>query len=71
MNSSDLTVIWQQGEVREVRILNVPKCGTVSGYFDSPDKAAQAVSQHNGVANIYITLNPVIPALLARANNRL
>jgi hypothetical protein len=43
----------------------------VSGYFDNPNKlvaAADSISQAKG---IYITLNPVNPALLAHAANRL
>jgi hypothetical protein len=65
------------GEVREIRILgHVPADGygqpaTLSGYFDAPDALDTALQ---GVAadtmeGVYITQNPVDPALLARACN--
>lgn len=64
------TVIWTGGPA-EVRILNTPR-GTVSGYFDNPDDLARAAARWNGKApGIYQTLNPVKPALMARANNHL
>ena len=48
--------------------------GTVSGYFDDPIKleaAVKALDKLKRATGIYFTLNPVDPALLARANNRL
>ncbi len=63
--------LWP-GDVVEVRIPKAGKDGTVSGYFDDPAKLADAVSAWRGTAaGIYLTLNPVCPALLARAANRL
>jgi hypothetical protein len=54
--------------------LHVPKTGrhrTVSDYFSDPAKLAQAAAQWSGQApGIYITLNPVNPALLAHAANK-
>jgi len=44
---------------------------TVSGYYDNYSKLVDDISPFDGKANIYITINPVIEALLARANNRL
>ncbi len=44
---------------------------TASGYFDSPEALAEATARWDGRANIYLTLNPVDPALLARASNRI
>ncbi len=45
---------------------------TAAGYFDNPDDAVKAVAKLAGRApGIYVTLNPVDPALLARAANRL
>jgi hypothetical protein len=58
------------GRIVEVRILGTPR-GAVSGYFDDLEILARAVAQWDGRANIYVTLNPVNPALLARARNRL
>ncbi|MDL2124577.1 MAG: DUF3987 domain-containing protein [Deltaproteobacteria bacterium] len=53
--------------------------GTVSGYFDNPAKFASKAQQLNNLRKscrqdaegIYFVLNPVKPALLARANNGL
>lgn len=61
----------EPGQVREVRILDVPRLGAVAGYFDNQEALEREVKKYDGRGNIYITLNPVKPALLARANNRL
>ena len=65
-------LLWQKGEVHELR---VPKhnryAQTASDYFDSPEKLAAAARKWNGTANLYATLNPVEPAPLARAYNRM
>jgi hypothetical protein len=67
-----LRVFVESGQVFEVRILNAPRAGTVSGYFNDVDKAAKAAAGWSGKAPaVYFTLNPVNPALLARASNRL
>lgn len=63
--------------VLELRALNViqghGRTATVSGYFDDVGKlvAAAAKLDHQGASGVYVTLNPVLPALLARACNRL
>jgi len=44
---------------------------TVSGYYDDYAKLADDIAPFDGKANIYITINPVIKDLLARAHNRL
>ena len=44
---------------------------TVSGYYTDVTKIAQDVKPFDGKGNIYFTLNPVNPDLLARAANRL
>jgi len=44
---------------------------TLSGYFDSPEKATDEIAKLDGRGNIYVTLNPINSALLARANNRM
>ena len=66
-----LPIVFQPGDVVETRILDAPKAKTIAGYFNDWDKLQQEVSKHDGRGNIYITLNPANPALLARANNRL
>src|SRR5688500_5297493 len=59
------------GYVVEIRI-PIHKGRVVSGYFDDLDLAAEAAASWNGRASgVYFTLNPVEPALLARAANRL
>lgn len=67
-----LDLLWLPGDVREVRIPKHNKFGhTASGYFNSPEALASAAARWDGRANLYITLNPVNPALLARAANRI
>ena len=44
---------------------------TVSGYYDDYAKLVDDIEKFDGKANIYVTINPVIKDLLARANNRL
>lgn len=70
------------GEVTEIRAIDVKGSGpwgstrgkgTVSGYFNNPDdfgRAAEALDKA-GAKGVYFTINPVNPALLARAANRL
>lgn len=59
-----------ESEVIELRIPGTKK-GTLSGYFNDHEALAEAVAPYNGNANIFVTLNPVKTALLARANSRL
>jgi hypothetical protein len=65
----------RDGQPVELRVLHartpsyrVPH--TVSGYFDDPEKLANAAIGLDGAPGVYITINPVDPALLARARNR-
>jgi len=67
-----LHILWSPGDVRELRIPRHNRYGhTASGYFDSPDELAAAAARWDGRANLYVSLNSVNPALLARANNRI
>ncbi len=72
-----LALLTAPGQVVELRLLNVQRRGqnfpcTLSGYFDDFGKLADAASNASTDARgAYITLNPVNPALLARAANRL
>lgn len=69
---SALNPILLKGYVYEIRAPKTGRQGTISGYFDDSEKLYQAVQQFDGkVAGLYSTLNPVNPALLARANNRI
>jgi hypothetical protein len=64
-------LLMRRGDVREVRIPKADRRGTISGYFNNPELLVEAVLRLDGVVEgIYITLNPVNPALLARAANR-
>ena len=74
---------FKKGEVAEIRALGLTgkspfwdgwAKGTVSGYFDNPVElatAAESLDKLKKATGIYFVLNPVNPALLARANNRL
>ncbi len=65
-----LDLLLEQGQVAELRIPNTNHA-TVSGYFTDFGKLAQAAGANSGKApGVYLTLNPVNPDLLARANNR-
>jgi hypothetical protein len=65
-------VLFTPGQVVEVRVPNYPRCKTTtSGYFDDLDALARAAAGFSGRASVYCTLNPVNPALLARACNRM
>jgi hypothetical protein len=66
---SFLAVLSRPGDVREVRIPTSRR--TDAGYFDDPVALAAAVRPYDGRENVYITVNPVDPALLARAANRI
>jgi putative DNA primase/helicase len=71
-----LEALVPAGQVFEVRALEATTSAdryprTHSGYFDSPAKAAAAVGTLRSARGVYFTPNPVNPALLARANNRL
>lgn len=67
-----LALVMPPGAVIEIRGLGAEGGGTVSGYFNERDKAFSAACALSGKAEgIYITLNPVNPALIARAENRI
>ncbi len=66
-----LAVLFRPGDVVELRIPKTEHQGTISGYFDDPQKLASALASQNGAfAGIYTTLNPCAPSLLARSANR-
>ncbi len=67
-----LTLLWQPDDLRELRVPKYNKYNqTASGYFDAPEKLAAAAAAWDGKHDLYVTLNPVNPALLARAYNRI
>lgn len=66
-----LTVLYQPGNVVELRALNIGG-KIVAGYFDDHAKLAEATQKLSGrAAGIYVVLNELTPALLARSANRL
>lgn len=67
-----LDVLFETGDVVELRVLKRGGYGKVdSGFFDDFDKLAKCAAKYEKIAEgVYITVNPVIPDLLARAYNR-
>src|SRR5258706_12316128 len=67
-----LANLIQIDQVIELRILGINgKKRTDSGYFNDLEKLAKVAASYDGRAEgIYFTVNPVSPALIARANNR-
>ena len=66
-----LQLLCAPGQVVELRILNTQR-GTVSGYFTDLKKLACFAQQWSGRCGaVYVTLNPVVESLLARAANRI
>ena len=82
MDSRDETVrflrtLFAAGDVFEIRALEAvtaeyQRPHAESGYFDYDHipQAAEAISKLRSYSGAYVTLNPVNPALLGRANNR-
>jgi len=72
-----LHLLAEPGQVIELRLLKVQRAGhgfsrTLSGYFNDYAELAVEAAKHTSQAEgAYVTINPVNPALLARAANRL
>ena len=71
-----IRLIVGDGQVTELRALDAVTASnrwphTVSGYFDNPEKLAEAVGTIKSAKGIYFIPNVVDPALLARASNRI
>ncbi len=67
-----LTALFQPGQIIEVRAISDD--GMASGYFDSFESLVQKVTilgDEGRYQGIYVTLNEVNPALLARRANRI
>lgn len=67
------TILDRLFPVKSVFEVRIPKTkyGTISGYFDDTAVAASLISKLNGKhPAIYVTANPVIPALVARNWNK-
>ena len=73
-----LELLFQPGDVFEIRVLDAERASyrrphVESGYFDYEHRAEvpRALAEIATAAGVYTTINPVDPALLARAANRL
>jgi hypothetical protein len=71
-----LSAMLEPGAVFEVRAVEAKlagsyRPGTISGYFDSIDACIAALKKLVSADGVYVTMNPVDPALLARRHNRL
>jgi hypothetical protein len=67
-----LRVLFRPGQVVELRVPNHPRGNaTTAGYFDRHDMLAEWANGLSGKApGVYVTLNEIDPALLARVCNR-
>lgn len=68
-----IPLVFRAGGVVEVRVPKAGRNRTISGYFSDPDRLAQELErlEGHGFRGVYWTLNPVNPALLARADHKL
>src|SRR5215475_1530299 len=70
-----LASIIERGKVFEVRAIEAQLDGrypgTAFGYFDTASACIDALQELQRAVGVYVTINPVNPALLARAQNRL
>lgn len=64
------TTLFQEHDVVEFRALKAGRYKTVSGYFNELTALIKAVEAWAEVTTVYVTLNPVNQALLARCANR-
>src|SRR5882757_7842247 len=73
-------LLMRDGQVIEVRALNATlhsdrqpydKPRVINGWFDNVDAMVLSLQQIATAEGIYATINPCVPALKARANNRL
>jgi hypothetical protein len=65
-------LLYDPGDVVELRVLKAKKAKTVSGYFDGAHRAdlIEAAEHWSGKApGVYVTLNPVDPTVMARYYN--
>jgi hypothetical protein len=74
--SRALDVLLPNGQVTELRALDATltgdrSTGTITGYFDDSAKLLAALGSIKSAKGVYIVVNPVKSALLARAANRI
>ena len=68
-----ISCLFRPGNVVEVRVPNAGKNGTISGYFADWEALARELERLEQLKfqGVFWTINPVNPALLGRADNRL
>jgi hypothetical protein len=64
-----LGLLFEPGDVVEIRIPKTEREGVVSGYFSDHGALAKVLAARNGDVGVYVTMNPANPALLARSAN--
>jgi hypothetical protein len=66
-----LRLLGPPDAVREIRVFDTPRDGTVSGYFNNPELLAHEAEKWNGKApGVYVTLNQLPRSAIARRANR-
>ena len=66
-----VAVMFRPDDVVELRVPKAGRNRTISGYFNVAATLVEAIREMDGKGpGVYVTLNPVEPELLARANNR-
>ncbi len=69
--AAGLRALIEPGSTVELRVPKAGRARVIAGYFSDVDAMAQAAARLDGRhPGIYFTCNPVNPALLARASNR-
>jgi hypothetical protein len=73
---ASLSVILEPGQVTELRALDAATATerrphVEAGYFNDPEKLTRAAANISHAKGVYFVLNPVNPALLARAVNKI
>src|SRR5690348_8866438 len=65
-----LRLLCEPGDVVELRIPRAGKKAVHTGYFHNTDKLIEAASTYSGcVPALYVNLNRINPALIARSEN--
>ena len=67
----NLNFLFPNQSCIEIRILNVKKEGTVSGYYNDYQKLALDVGRYDGKNNIFFTLNELNESIIGRSYNKL
>lgn len=65
------TTLFREGDIEEFRAPKAGRYKVISGYFNDSAAFVKAVEAWADKMNLYVTLNPVNPALLARCANHI